>query len=691
MLFLCAGASLGERVGKADVPTTSARYEPKPIPCGPDAPTVWRYRQEKGMPFFRKQMVEPFKTSVEIDKPWAAEVSKALENQCSEIFEERLMDQEAAWKQADAWVKAGCAYPVVRWMQAMGFHKGKKKEQALGALKALDADLAAAPCPWFARMLVGIGYRTVDPSPANEALFAARFVEWLENGGVTKADSRHVRWLIEQLGSASYPTLVDAFEKSPKVDPWLTLILRGRIARRAAWDARGSGYASTVTKDGWSGFEKGIKEAKAAYEEAWRLHPEFPEAASLMVDICGSTCGGEMREWFDRAVALEMDMLGPYSSYVWYSRPRWGGSVEMMTAFAEACYATHRHDTMVPSYYATIMFQTVEDLNCNPKEVFARADVHAKCVEVLLAQVKNEKSFKNIRDMSAELLPVVEYLGGDLHKAVEYNRLRKGVSNKSSWTFLRDDFYQIYDILNGLKWSNGEALLAAEELYRAGRYAEALAAYVKIRGEAKLNGQETDYVVHRIDGVNLATAFPQGAWIAPTFNDRYSGWLNFNLKWRKDGNGFRTDKEKCPLEWINPLPDDVEYEGVFRFVSPARQVSKVCFQLDKYGDNVAGWPAILFDYADGRCRVATGGRYDQPDTEWATVTCEQPEARFRIVSHGNKVSVWVNGVRLVDGRDMSRYMRSFKMDGTRRLFLYGTRVALGDLRMRSSAVARAEE
>ena len=662
-----------------------AQYAPKAIPCGSNAPTAWRFRQDKMLPFFRKQVIVPFKASAEASQPWAPEALQLLEAVCDGMCEMVFPEQNQAWKKADALVKKGCTNSVIRWMQVIGFHLAKQSTQAVEALNKLDADLANTSDQWFAKLLVAIGYRTVNPSPKNKVLFVTRVAEWVQKGGLTKDDSRYVLELLTNLKNDGDRGVLEAFEKISSIDPWLTLMLRGEVVRKEAWEMRGNGWASTVTDEGSKGFSEGLALARKSFEEAWQLHPEFPNAATKMIEVCGCS-GGDMRLWFDRAIAIELDRPLPYEIYAWYSRPRWGGSHQEMADFAEACYQTQRHDTRVPLFYAIIMFQITDDLKCDPKEVFTRPGVHKKCVEVLEPQTKNTNVPQAVCDLATELLPLVEYLGGDLKKAIEYNKRRKAIHPTFARTYLPNGNMSIYYVLNGLKWQHSKSLVPAEKLYQAGRYEEALAVFKNLNATNTMTGMELDYLVYRTHCTENQTLFKQGKWVTPTFNSLWSGWLNYGGSWGFDGKGFRTDREKSPLEWMPPVPEDVEYEGLFRFLAQAGQDSKVCFQLDKSWERCT--PSILFSYENNKCQVAIGGKYDEPDTEPISFTCEKPEVRFRIVSCKNKVSVWVNGKQLIDGHDMTDYMRSFRKDGMRYLFLYGTRVAISDLRMRAPDVTK---
>ncbi len=665
------------------------QYVPKPIPCGPEAPITWRYRQEKVLPFYRKLIIDPFKTSGETNQPWASEVLSLLETEYLNNSDAHFTGGSKTWKKAGMLAQKGCTYPLILWMQAMDFQQKGNRTQAMSALKKLDDSLPSTPDRWFLRFLVGVGYRTISPSSANEKLFAQRFAEWVANGGVTKDESRPVYGMLCDLASNQNPTILEALEKMPSIDPWLTLMLRGGVDYKNAWKMRCLCHVNSVTTEELKDFKEGTAMARKAFEEAWRLHPELPNASTMMIEVCGCTGGEDMRLWFDRAVAVEIDRPQPYISYIKYSCPRWGGSVEKLFDFAESCYQTQRHDTRVPFFYVTTLFEIADELKCDLHEIFTRPGVHEKCIEVLTAQAKNTKTPQEVRSLAAELLPVVEYAGGDMKKAIEYNQLLGKPLSKAVYDLAPNEYNHIKIILNGLRGQNATSLIAAEELYRARRYEEALVALTAIRGGGKLGFEEEQYLCYRISCLEMETLFKRGEWIAPTYKHHAPGWFNFNMNWRVAGNGFRTDKEGCQLEWASPLPADVEYEGVFRFIAATGQTSSVCFQLDKFKNNDK--PSVNFDYENNTCQVAVRGLYDEPSTASVSVVCEKPEVQFRIISCNNKVSVWLNGKQVIKEQDISKQMRSFRKNGMRHFTLYGTRVAFSDLRMRSADVAATQK
>jgi hypothetical protein len=80
---------LDPRIANKEPRKERVQYVPKPIPCGPEAPTAWRIRQEESLPFFKKLVIDPFMASKEASQPWAPLVLKELENLCDALAEIR--------------------------------------------------------------------------------------------------------------------------------------------------------------------------------------------------------------------------------------------------------------------------------------------------------------------------------------------------------------------------------------------------------------------------------------------------------------------------------------------------------------------------------------------------------------------------------------------------------------------------
>lgn len=187
--------------------------------------------------------------------------------------------------------------------------------------------------------------------------------------------------------------LVDKLKQQKNIDPWLLNMVAGLNDIELAWRWRGSGYAYEVTEDGWKGFRKHLAKADREFREAYRIRPEYPEAAANMITVAmaGSSSSAESeRYWFDKAVAAQMDYPGAYNAYLSSIYPRWGGSHAVMYTFAQECLDTRRFDTDVPWYYlSTLRDIARESTHDRWKAVFRQPKVKAD-LKNLFAGVLNE-------------------------------------------------------------------------------------------------------------------------------------------------------------------------------------------------------------------------------------------------------------------------------------------------------------
>ena len=83
----------------------------------------------------------------------------------------------------------------------------------------------------------------------------------------------------------------------------LRLQVRGTFYKNYAWEARGNGFAETVTEEGFRKFHERLEEAGKALEAAWKLRPDDGRTASLMLIVelgIGDGDRDRMERWFRR-------------------------------------------------------------------------------------------------------------------------------------------------------------------------------------------------------------------------------------------------------------------------------------------------------------------------------------------------------------------------------------------------------
>jgi hypothetical protein len=133
-------------------------------------------------------------------------------------------------------------------------------------------------------------------------------------------------------------------------DRSIALWVKGDAYIDMAWQARGSGYADTVTEAGWTNFEARLQVAQDALNEAWLLNSNQSAIATDMMTVeLGQGKGrGRMELWFQRAMALDPNNLCACDKKRYYLEPKWYGSAEDIIAFGRECVESKEWGGCVP-------------------------------------------------------------------------------------------------------------------------------------------------------------------------------------------------------------------------------------------------------------------------------------------------------------------------------------------------------
>jgi hypothetical protein len=137
-------------------------------------------------------------------------------------------------------------------------------------------------------------------------------------------------------------------------------VLKGLWNYKSAWDARGPGWASTVTEQGWKSFRERMEMAEKALEKAWQLNPSVPETpvGMMQVELGQGRGRSRMETWYDRALAFPQDHYEAVQLKLWYLQPRWYGSESECLEAARAVVRSDRFRGQVPLH----LYHTHESL-----------------------------------------------------------------------------------------------------------------------------------------------------------------------------------------------------------------------------------------------------------------------------------------------------------------------------------------
>ena len=81
--------------------------------------------------------------------------------------------------------------------------------------------------------------------------------------------------------AAEMRSFISAVENAKEIDPWLKSMFIGKLKYSIAWRVRGDGFANEVSEKAWKTFYDLLDEAQVEFENAMRIQPDFPEAATV--------------------------------------------------------------------------------------------------------------------------------------------------------------------------------------------------------------------------------------------------------------------------------------------------------------------------------------------------------------------------------------------------------------------------
>ncbi len=404
----------------------------------------------------------------------------------------------------------------------------------------------------FADMVSALADNKAIPRPV---------ADWLIAGKFSGEDLRCVFWVLRKNGGFNPvgEKILEEIENS-EVDEWLKLVLRISVERRAAWRARGGGYANTVSEKGWKGFRDHGDACRAAFRRAMELH-DYPEPLYLFASL-----GPFDDALFVKATESQLDYDGLYGSLLWYNcYPRWCGSLAKMKAFAERCYETKRHDTMIPYQYAEAMLRMVDDAGLRQGDYFrANPEELDRLLEVCLPQISSTNAFSEVRQISGVIATLAYSWRGDWASAGKtFASFWHGTLPKTTWRIVQD-LSHWWTIWDGIGGPNCREMQRMQAMFAAGDYAGFVESAEALKaGGVKLSGKEKSYIEVMEANSRMHTDFPDGRPVVAVFSKPNNTWLTYDGYWRIGGKGaFQRGEYRSSgkLEWDVLVPGEFRVE-----------------------------------------------------------------------------------------------------------------------------------
>ncbi len=331
---------------------------------------------------------------------------------------------------------------------------------------------------------------------------------------------------------------------------WLGLVLDGERYIVEAWRARGGGYADSVTTGGWKGFKDNLAEAREALTQAWNLQPGLPLAPCRMIYVSlGDSNIKEMRVWFDRTLAAQIDCPRAWKDLRWGLRPRWYGSEAALLALGQTAVSTGRFDTDVPRKFFDCVADVESEMELpSGRHLYDRADIWPEFQKLYQGYIA-EPAQANFRDGWRTSYAVVAYFAGKYDaareqlEALDWKPVPENVSN---WGI---DLSLMPLEVAARTGPLGAKISAAESARAAGEAATALKQYADLAAAPAADA--------RTNGFHLESV--------PLTDARTKEFIQRRMA------QLTVEKRLQEGQWVDLLPvDDHDPDWVFSFGKPRR-------------------------------------------------------------------------------------------------------------------------
>jgi hypothetical protein len=378
--------------------------------------------------------------------------------------------------------------------------------------------------------------------PELDALALRRLREALADGSLQPKDQAELgEILVSGWGSAFFKRnelfVISTVQNQGRPFKWLALVLAGEHEINLAWLARGNGTADTVTAAGWQGFNLHLSRAAASLKPAWQLRPDLPLAPCRMMTVAlGDSSLADMRRWFDRTLAAQVDYEPAWNSMRWGLRPRWFGSPEALLALGVTALNTRRFDTAVPQQYFNSVRDVEEDLDLPAgQHIYGRDDVWPHLQEMYEGYVAQAHNPASWRDHYA----IIAYLAGQYAVAgKQLPALGWRTSDQNIWGWGRDLTLLPLEVAARTS-AQSNSVSAAERSWQQQDVATALKQYRDLAADTNLDDRTQAFVLERLASLGIESRLQAHEWVDYLPADtNFTGWHveRGNCKLNADGS-----------------------------------------------------------------------------------------------------------------------------------------------------------
>ena len=626
-----------------------------------------QFIDRKVIPLVLREVKNPFVAGgAEADKPWAAD-GDALFNRLIRVACDRPYlagyPRGEDMERAVALVKRGCCDPLVRIFAAMepitaGRYGRDEVSKKLNELEKSLGDQKGG----FLWVLIGYYrnyiYQSYGGAPVRKDEVKKRFVTWMRNRKFAADDEVVLYHLAGYCGGFAANGVFDGMPEFSWAGALGTAYEELSEGRKSA----GDGVSSSVTAKGWSDLNEKSSWAKRSVEEAEELASNRAETARLGLWVEGESRHGRaanFESWFRRLSSLRLDDPEGLKFFMTYRLyPRWTGDRQYreFLYFADACYSTGRHDTMLPYFYAELQCRYVRDAEIDPRDYFrGNPEITDRCLDVCLRQATNESTCAYARIMSPLVGSYIAFNAGRYDQTNLFSRIDMNITRMYAVGEVFPDYGAIY-LLKALALERRAFFAELCRMFDRGQYRELLEAAEKERSVITRPGglyAEGQFLGGLIFNARMKRDFNEGKDVVASAPPGYPGWgsagwwRSGDCVWDSYPNAFNWEHS---LTWAAELPWTHELE--FSLTAKPKTEGRHVLVVSRFQHEACHYrplnrlPYFTFIWEKDRTGLLVDNDYyhmfDVPSAAAIWTAANSPSRKIRIVCDGERISVFLD-------------------------------------------------
>lgn len=487
--------------------------------------------------FYQRILVDAYIQHGQKSNAWNGDAMKLLEAVAAQLTgqEDALKPTEQA-ALARAVLRRGCGDPLIRYLYADALCSMGKEDAAMPNLRAAITRFTASDYPMATRRLAPLllvrCLNHLAPQQSEEiATLRTLCEEWtaaaMHDSSFRVGEQRIALHFIEN-GHGCYhgsESLLARMHATPGDDTYVTGILQA------------SDVFSTplLLREGCSSDQ--LKRASRLLSTAWRLHPEFPEAPTMLITLArqASDIAGSPRVWFERAVAAQCDYSEAYTAMMEALLPANGGSYDRLYAFGEECLRSGRFDTRIPAVFYEVL-ATISRDSQGARSYWGMQKTREYLATLFAGYAANASPQEQTHYKSMHAATAWHY--GQYETAMA---LLDELGDRTEPEAFSSVFYVDYPRAREEVYSRaapgGPLIARAEKLRRARGPSVARAEYLRILARGGWSPSLSDLLNGRIAVLGIEEQLRKDKWVPLFPGPGLSGWKVVQGQWRFESDG----------------------------------------------------------------------------------------------------------------------------------------------------------